>query len=104
MREQNPLSRASAEAGEREWRSELGGIEQAESTLRETLTNYPNFFSIPAAELPELIAQAESYLAQDETDQDPKVSRRAQDILSLPEAQGVTAGRQNASPQPRLGR
>ena len=93
MREQSPLSRASAEAGEREWRSELGGIEQAESTLRETLTNYPDFFSIPAAELPLLIEQAEAYLALDKDDQDPRVSRRAHDILSLPEAQEVTAGR-----------
>lgn len=98
MQERNPFgdsgSRAAAEAGERAWLDNLeGGIEQAESALRETLTRYPDFFNIPATELPSLIEQAEAYLTQDAADQDPKVSRRAQDILSLPEAQEVTAGR-----------
>ena len=95
MPEKNPFgdaaAQAAANAGEREWRGDLSAESNAaENALRETLVNYPDFFNIPAAELPLLIEQAEAYLAEDETDQDPKVRRRAQDILSLPEAKLTT--------------
>lgn len=91
MKERNPYgdaaARSQAESGEREWQAGFNeNVEAAAEQLQASLDQYPDFMNIPAAELEELVTQAEIYLEQDLDQADRKIAQRARDILSTPEA------------------
>lgn len=90
MKRENPFgdtaSRASAEAGERNWAEGLNeDLKIAGESLSQSLEDCPNFLNIPPDQLPALIEQAKLYL-EEEKEPDKKIAQRARDILSTPEA------------------